>query len=46
VSATEAQLLERGQDPRDMEPEEFRKYIRDEVKKWTAVAKTAGIRVN
>ena len=46
----EAQTHERLQseaaEPREMEPEEMRRFIRDEVRKWTEVAKEAGIQVN
>jgi tripartite-type tricarboxylate transporter receptor subunit TctC len=43
--ATRKRLAAEAAEPRDMEPEEFRRFIRDEVKKWADVAKNAGIRV-
>jgi tripartite-type tricarboxylate transporter receptor subunit TctC len=43
---TKKRLEAEAAEPRTMEPEEFRKFIRDEVVKWTEIAKNAGIRVN
>ena len=43
---TKKRLEAEAAEPRTMEPEEFRKFIRDEVVKWTEIAKSAGIRVN
>jgi tripartite-type tricarboxylate transporter receptor subunit TctC len=43
---TRKRLAAEAAEPREMEPEAFRQYIRDEVKKWSEVAKRAGIRVN
>ena len=44
--ATRKRLAAEAAEPRTMEPEAFRKFMRDEVKKWSEVAKTAGIHVN
>ncbi len=44
--ATRKRLLAEAAEPREMEPEEMRVYMRNEVKKWSEVAKLAGIRVN
>jgi tripartite-type tricarboxylate transporter receptor subunit TctC len=44
--ATRKRLSTEAAEPREMEPEEMRAYIRDEVKKWSEVAKLAGIRVD
>src|SRR5262245_58042275 len=35
---TKKRLEAEAAEPREMEPEEFRRFIRDEVKKWTEVA--------
>ena len=43
---TKKRLEAEAAEPRQMEPEEMRRFIRDEVKKWTEVAKNAGIHVN
>ena len=43
---TKKRLEAEAAEPRQMEPEEFRRFISDEVKKWTDVAKNAGIQVN
>jgi tripartite-type tricarboxylate transporter receptor subunit TctC len=43
---TRERLKTEAAEPREMEPEEMRRFIRDEVRKWTEVAKGAGIRVN
>jgi tripartite-type tricarboxylate transporter receptor subunit TctC len=43
---TRKRLAAEAAEPHDMEPEEMRAFIREEVKKWTEVAKDAGIRVN
>ena len=43
---TKKRLEAEAAEPREMEPEAFRRFIRDEVKKWTEVAKNAGIHVN
>ena len=43
---TKKRLEAEAAEPRDMEPEAFRSFIRDEVRKWTDVAKQAGIQVN
>ena len=43
---TKKRLEAEAAEPREMEPETFRGFIRDEVKKWTEVAKNAGIHVN
>ena len=43
---TRKRLSAEAADVREMEPEQMRAYIRDEVKKWTEVAKVAGIQVN
>jgi tripartite-type tricarboxylate transporter receptor subunit TctC len=46
----EAETRERLQfeaaEPREMEPEEMRRFIYEEVRKWTEVAKGAGIQAN
>jgi len=46
----EAETRERLQfeaaEPREMEPEEMRRFIHEEVRKWTEVAKGAGIQAN
>jgi len=44
--ATRKRLSAEAAEPREMEPEALRAYIRDEVKKWSEVAKIAGIQVN
>ena len=43
---TKKRLEAEAAEPREMEPEQFRSFIREEVKKWSDVAKNAGIRVN
>ena len=43
---TKKRLEAEAAEPREMEPEEFRTFIRDEVRKWTDLAKNAGLRVN
>jgi tripartite-type tricarboxylate transporter receptor subunit TctC len=43
---THKRLSAEAAEPRIMEPDELRAYIRDEVKKWREVAKVAGIHVN
>lgn len=43
---TRKRLSAEAAEPREMEPEELRTYIREEVRKWTEVAKLANIRVN
>jgi tripartite-type tricarboxylate transporter receptor subunit TctC len=43
---TRKRLEAEAAEPRQMDPEEMRAFIRDEVKKWTEVAKAAGIQVN
>jgi len=43
---TRKRLAAEAAEPRVMEPEELRAYIRTEVKKWAEVAKQAGIQVN
>jgi tripartite-type tricarboxylate transporter receptor subunit TctC len=45
-AATRKRLTAEAAEPRDLKPEEIRKLIADEVKKWTEVAATAGIKVN
>ena len=45
-SETHERLQFEAAEPREMEPEEMRRFIRDEVRKWTQVAKGAGIQVN
>jgi tripartite-type tricarboxylate transporter receptor subunit TctC len=37
-------LRAQGIDPTGGSPEEFARYIADDVSKWTAVAKAAGLR--
>jgi tripartite-type tricarboxylate transporter receptor subunit TctC len=44
--ATRKRLMSEAAEPRDLPPEEIRKLIADEVKKWTEVASSAGIKVN
>jgi tripartite-type tricarboxylate transporter receptor subunit TctC len=44
--ATRKRLMAEAAEPRDMPPEELRALIREEVKKWTEIAKIAGIRVH
>jgi tripartite-type tricarboxylate transporter receptor subunit TctC len=44
--ATRKRLAAEAAEPRDMEPEAMRAFIRDEVKKWSEIAAGAGIRVN
>ncbi|MGH8663484.1 MAG: Bug family tripartite tricarboxylate transporter substrate binding protein [Burkholderiales bacterium] len=44
--ATRKRLTNEAAEPRDMAPAEIRKLIAAEVKKWTEVAKGAGIKVN
>ena len=44
--ATRKRLMSEAAEPRDLPPEEIRKLIADEVKKWTEVAASAGIKVN
>jgi tripartite-type tricarboxylate transporter receptor subunit TctC len=44
--ATRKRLTSEAAEPRDMQPAEIRKLIAAEVKKWTEVAKSAGIKVN
>ena len=43
---TKKRLEAEAAEPREMEPEAFRRFIRDEVRKWAEVAKNAGIQVN
>ena len=43
---TRERLQFEAAEPREMEPEEMRRFIRDEVRKWTEVAKGARIQVN
>ena len=43
---TRERLQFEAAEPREMEPEEMRRFIRDEVRKWTDVAKAARIHVN
>lgn len=43
---TRKRLAAEAAEPREMQPEEMRALIREEVKKWTEIAKNAGIRVN
>ncbi len=43
---TRERLQFEAAEPRQMEPEEMRRFIRDEVRKWTEVAKGAGIQMN
>ena len=43
---TKKRLEAEAAEPREMEPEAFRRFISDEVRKWTEVAKNAGIQVN
>ena len=43
---TRKRLEAEAAEPKQMEPEEFRRFIRDEVRKWSEVAKNAGIQVN
>jgi tripartite-type tricarboxylate transporter receptor subunit TctC len=43
---TRERLQSEAAETREMEPEEMRRFIHDEVKKWTEVAKGAGIHVN
>lgn len=42
---TRKRLAAEAAEARDATPDEFRSLIREEVKKWTSVAKTAGIHV-
>src|SRR3990172_9773591 len=42
---TTKRLLADSAEPMDITPAEFRRMIRDDLKKWTGVAKQAGIRV-
>ena len=42
---TRKRLAAEAAEVRDATPDEFRNLIREEVKKWTSVAKTAGIRI-
>jgi tripartite-type tricarboxylate transporter receptor subunit TctC len=42
---TRKRLEAEAAEPRDMAPEEMRTFIREEVKKWTEIAKNAGIHV-
>jgi tripartite-type tricarboxylate transporter receptor subunit TctC len=44
--ATRKRLMSEAAEPRDLPPQEIRKLIADEVKKWTEVAASAGIKVN
>ena len=44
--STRKRLEAEAAEPKEMEPEAFRRLIRDEVRKWTEVAKNAGIHVN
>lgn len=44
--ATQKRLAAEAAEPRVMEPEELRAFIRADVAKWTEVAKQAGIQVN
>ena len=46
VEKLTSELEAEAAEPREMEPEQFRSFIREEVKKWSDVAKNAGIRVN
>jgi len=43
---TKKRLEAEAAEPREMDPEAFRRFIRDEVRKWAEVAKNAGIQVN
>jgi tripartite-type tricarboxylate transporter receptor subunit TctC len=43
---TRERLQFEAAEPREMDPEEMRRFIRDEVRKWTEVAKGAGIQMN
>lgn len=43
---TRKRLEAEAAEPHQMDPDDMRVFIRDEVKKWTEVAKNAGIRVN
>ena len=43
---TRQRLQSEAAEPREMEPEQMRRFIQDEVRKWTDVAKGAGIRVD
>jgi tripartite-type tricarboxylate transporter receptor subunit TctC len=42
---TKKRLLADAAEPRTIAPAEFRKMIHDDVKKWSEVAKKAGIHV-
>jgi tripartite-type tricarboxylate transporter receptor subunit TctC len=44
--ATRKRLTAEAAEPRDLPPEQIRKLIADEVRKWTEVAAAAGIKVN
>jgi tripartite-type tricarboxylate transporter receptor subunit TctC len=44
--ATRKRLLSEAAEPRDLAPAQIRKLIADEVKKWSEVAASAGIKVN
>ena len=44
--ATRKRLTAEAAEPRDLQPEAIRKLIATEVKKWTEVAASAGIKVN
>ena len=44
--ATRKRLTAEAAEPRDLQPEAIRELIAAEVKKWTEVAATAGIKVN
>jgi tripartite-type tricarboxylate transporter receptor subunit TctC len=34
-----------GADPRTMTPDEFTRFIREDIKKWAALVKSSGIKV-